>query len=459
MNPLSDGNRLAKAGGLVLTCLTVAALLPGTDAAAAPPTGDRIYYTNQRTFLIPFTPEPGSSAIQLVLLHVSDDLGKTYKLHASSGPTEEKFKFDAPGDGWYWFAVQTKDSAGRFFPPNLYAVPPGLKVCVDTLPPAVYLKQVPTTDGSVAIEWKIVEDNPNLFTLRADYRPVGGKDWLPLQIPPRLEEKHFPWTPAVKGPWEVRMQIRDKANNLGEQTTNVTAGAWRDTSATPPPPDPARANIVRVNSKQIQLNYKVENVGKSDVSTVEIWYTENEGKTWSKFPKAAQREGPYVVSVTREGVYGFFVVPVSGVGLSDPPVAGTPPQVWVEVDLTNPVVTILGPPVVGTGADINKVTIRYQATDRNFGQSPIRIFWKPHSTTQNPNPEWAEVANNLPNEGVYVWTVPESVPAQFHLKVEAVDLAGNVGNDVTKEVVKVDPIKPKATIIGVEGVKAAPPPP
>src|SRR5262249_847375 len=186
------------------------------------------------------------------------------------------------------------------------------------------------------------------------------------------------------------------------------------------------------------------------------WYTENEGKTWSKFPKAAQREGPYVVSVTREGVYGFFVVPVSGVGLSDPPVAGTPPQVWVEVDLTSPVVTTLGPPAVGTGADINKVTIRYQATDRNFGQSPIRIFWKPHSTTQNPTPEWAEVANNLPNEGVYVWTVPDSVPAQFHLKVEAVDLAGNVGNDVTKDVVKVDPIKPKATIIGVEGVKEAP---
>ena len=44
-------------------------------------------------------------------------------------------------------------------------------------------------------------------------------------------------------------------------------------------------------------------------------------------------------------IFGFFVVPVSGVGLSDPPVAGTPPQVSVEVDTTPPAVTLLGPPL------------------------------------------------------------------------------------------------------------------
>ena len=452
MHPLSDGKRwLTKAGVLALACL--AAVVLSAESRAAAPTGDRIYYTNQRTFLIPFTPEPGSTGIQQVLLHVSTDDGRTYKLHATGGPAEKSFKFSAVADGWYWFAVQTQDTAGRFFPPNINLVPPGLKVYVDTLPPAVYLKQLATTEAAAAIEWDIREDNPDLFTLRADYRAVGSRDWIPLQIPPRLQG-HFPWNPTVKGPWEVRLQMRDKAGNLGEQTTTVTAGAWRPDSTTTTAPPAPRGNVIMVNSRQIQLNYKVDNVGKSDVSTVQIWITENEGRTWTKFPKEATRDGPFSVQVTKEGLYGFFVVPVSGVGLSDPPLAGTPPQVSVEVDLTNPVITLLGAPLVGSGADINKVTIRYQATDKNFGATPIKIHWR---DAKVPSAEWQEVASNLTNEGFYTWTVPESVPAQFHIKVEAVDLAGNVGQATTLVPVNVDPIKPRATITGVEAVKPTPP--
>jgi hypothetical protein len=454
MHPLVGGNRwLAKSGGLALACLTVTALPPATGRADTP-TGDRIFYINQRTFLIPSKPDPGAAGIQQVLLYVSDDLGRTYKFHASSGPVEENFKFTAPADGWYWFSVQRKDTAGRLFPPNLYTVPPGLKVCVDTLPPVVYLKQVATTEAAAAFEWDIREENPDLLSLRADYRAAAERDWLPLQVPPRLAGQ-FPWNPSMKGPWEVRMQIRDKAGNLGEQTTTIAAAGWRPDSNPTPTPSPARANFIRVNSKQIQLNYKVDLVGKSDISAVEIWRTEDDGRSWKADETKAPKQGPHTVQVTREGVYGFFVVPVSGVGLSDPPVSGTPPQVTVEVDLTPPVVSLLGPPLVGTGADLNKVTIRYQATDKNFGPTPIRILWR---DAKVPSSEWADVANNLTNEGSYVWNVPDSVPAhQFFIKVEAVDLAGNIGSAVTPLAVKVDPIKPKASITGVEAVKVPPP--
>src|SRR5438105_9436622 len=144
MHPLSDGKRrLATVSGLALACLIAVG-----SAAAAPPTGDRIYYTNQRTFLIPFTPEPGSTGIQQVLLHVSTDDGRSYKLHDKGGPNEKSFKFSAVADGWYWFSVQTQDVRGGFFPPNINLVAPGLKVYVDTLPPAVYLKQIATTEAA-----------------------------------------------------------------------------------------------------------------------------------------------------------------------------------------------------------------------------------------------------------------------------------------------------------------------
>ncbi len=467
MHPLSDGKRrLAKTGMLAAACL-VAALFSVGSGAAAPPTGDRIFYTKEKNFLIPFTPEPGSAGIQQVLLYVSDDLGKSYRHHTSTGPTGENFKFAAPGDGWYWFAVQTKDSAGRFFPPNVNLVPPGLKVCVDTVPPLVYVKQVATNEAAAAFEWDVREDNPDLFSLRADYRAVGSRDWVKLEIPPRLSERYFAWNPAVKGPWEVRVQLTDKAGNLGEQTATIaSAGTYRPEpmGTGTPPPNPGRASIM-VNSLQIHLNYTVDTVGKSKLSTVQIWYTKDDGKTWQLYPKEAPREGGCDVTMAHEGVWGFWVVPVSGVGLSDPPRPGTPPQVTVEIDTTKPVVILRGPPVVGTGADVNKVTIRYQATDKNLAATPIRIQW---AIDGDPNGKWTDVAINLPNDGFYVWTVPDEVPAQFHLRVSAIDLAGNVGFKATTELVNVDPVKPKATItdvrVGTPGGTAppmapSPPPP
>jgi hypothetical protein len=434
------------------------------NSSAAPPTGEQIYYTNQRVFLIPFTPGPDSANLSQVLLYVSEDLGKGYKLFSTNSPTDPKFRFTAPGDGWYWFAVQTKDTAGRFSPPNVNAVAPGLKVCVDTLPPAIYVKQVGTSDAIAAFEWNIREDNPDLFTLRADYRAMGTQDWSPLQIPPRLVGQ-FPWNPATKGPWEVRVQMRDKAGNQGEQTTTVTAGAWRpDTPGTgtgTPPPNPGRGNVIMVNSRSIQLDYQVNLEGKSGTTHAEIYITENDGRTWAPHVNKAPRKGPHTVQVKGEGVYGFYIAPVSGVGLSDPPVMGTLPQVSVEVDTTPPSVKLVGAPLVGTGTELNRVTIKYLATDKNLAARPIRILWTEDASL--PNAEWKPVeSTTLPNEGVYTWTVPESVPAQFYVKVEATDTAGNVGTTQMPPLVKVDPIKPRAEITGVKvgnPVTASPPSP
>ena len=49
-----------------------------------------------------------------------------------------------------------------------------------------------------------------------------------------------------------------------------------------------------------------------------------------------------------------------------------------------------------------------------------------------------------------MWTLPEGVPYQFHVRVEAVDQAGNVGEAVTESLVKVDLALPKVRILNVE---------
>ena len=62
---------------------------------------------------------------------------------------ETGFLFHAAHQGWYWFIVQAQYLDGRNVPPDLNTVQPGLKVCVDTIPPAVALKQVQPREGTL----------------------------------------------------------------------------------------------------------------------------------------------------------------------------------------------------------------------------------------------------------------------------------------------------------------------
>jgi hypothetical protein len=149
--------------------------------------------------------------------------------------------------------------------------------------------------------------------------------------------------------------------------------------------------------------------------------------------------------VAQEGVYGFTLVARSGVGLGErPPQIGDRPQIWVEVDLTKPVVQLQGV-VVGKGKDKGKLFIGWTAYDKNLDKAPIMLSYA--EQTSGP---WTPIsADRVPNSGRYVWSMPPTVPYQFLVKVEAVDTAGNVGEAVTTELVKVDLSQPKARILTV----------
>src|SRR5262249_28020090 len=148
-----------------------------------------------------------------------------------------------------------------------------------------------------------------------------------------------------------------------------------------------------------------------------------------------------------EGVYGFTLVARSGVGLGErPPQLGDAPQVWVEVDLTRPTVQ-LQQVLVGRGPDKGKLEISWTAQDKNLHATPITLSY----ATQAGGP-WTPIpgAERIADKGRFVWQMPENVPYQFLLKVEAADKAGNIGEAVTPEMVKVDLSQPKVKILNVE---------
>jgi hypothetical protein len=198
-----------------------------------------------------------------------------------------------------------------------------------------------------------------------------------------------------------------------------------------------------VNSKRITLNFKVDDVGPSGLSGVELWYTQD-CKDWKKHDAPPQAHS-YVIEVDEEGMYGFTLLAKSGLGLGkEPPAPGDLPQVWVMVDLSKPVVS-LGEITPNVNGKTGSVAIRWKAVDKNLGSTPVGL-----SYAEKDSGPWRPIATNLENTGRYVWQVPASAPASFYLRVDATDLAGNLGRAQTAKAVLLDTSRPTVSILDVE---------
>jgi hypothetical protein len=98
----------------------------------AEPVDRTVYTVQQRAFRVPVKIESRSSEIERILLFVSADQGKTWQEAGTIGPEEESFRYLAPGDGVYWFAVQIALKNKSKEPPDVLLLEPALKVTVQT---------------------------------------------------------------------------------------------------------------------------------------------------------------------------------------------------------------------------------------------------------------------------------------------------------------------------------------
>ncbi len=438
-------SRLATA---VLTAL-LAAGLPAPCPAQAP--GADVKYTNQTRFWIPFEPEGAVQRLREVHLYYSSDQGRTWHRMATAPPNQRGFQFQGGRDGVYWFTVQTVDIESRAYPASIEGAQPQLVVCIDTRPPAVRLAPLAPQDGA-GVEWDIQDEHLDLSTLKLEWRGPGSPAWQAM--PPPVEAAaagRRAWQAGVAVD-EVRLQVRDRAGNLGEGHTSFS-GRRSDNRTYPAEPGSGGANrppIRLVNSNRISINYKVEDVGPSK-ATLELWWTKNQGRTWEKCQDNLGTQGPVVVSA-QEGLYGFTLVARSGVNLGDrPPQAGDPPQIWVEVDLTPPKVQ-LSPPEVGRGLDANKMALRWAATDKNLEERPVKLEYAPvtqENATEPPPDAWEEIVANLSPDGQYVWIVPPG-GVRYFVRAVVKDRAGNTGAARTPRPVVVDLSRPRGIITDVE---------
>lgn len=212
-----------------------------------------------------------------------------------------------------------------------------------------------------------------------------------------------------------------------EKTTSVATAAKPLATKTPAAPaeaesPPVNLGLLRlINGKRISIRYAVKDPASVGVADLEIWGT-TDLRTWKKYNVASRSSSSLMVDVKGEGLYGFTVLArAKGDQTRNQPPVGEPPQMWVAVDFTKPVVQLLSTESNNL-AQAPALTLRWKATDRNLGPRPITLLY-----AERPEGPWVPLAANLENSGHYQWVPPAHVPAEVCVRVQATDLMGNIG--------------------------------
>jgi hypothetical protein len=181
---------------------------------------------------------------------------------------------------------------------------------------------------------------------------------------------------------------------------------------------PIGSSLRLVNSKRIAFHFEIKDPTATPC-VVEVWGTQDL-KSWKKYEPLTHKSKT-VVEVKDEGLYGFTLLARGAGSVSKAPQQGEVPQVWVAVDCTRPAVQFVG-------AELNilsktpTLVVRWIATDKNFGPRPVTLYYADHA--EGP---WTLLVGNVENTGRYEWPLPTNLPSALHLRVQAVDLMGNVG--------------------------------
>jgi hypothetical protein len=205
-----------------------------------------------------------------------------------------------------------------------------------------------------------------------------------------------------------------------------------------------------LNTTRASLDYRLDQIGPSGVSRVEIWITNDEGKNWQRLCEDPDRRSPALLNLPGEGLFGLRLVVTNGNGFGGtPPAKGDQPTCWIEVDTTPPHAHLQDiEPVVKEGA----LEIRWTATDKNLGPEPVSLFYA--TTKEGP---WLPIAHRLRNDGLYRWNFPREAGAQFFLRMDVTDQVGNTARCELANPVTLDMTEPRAQVVGVTGVTARPP--
>ena len=200
--------------------------------------------------------------------------------------------------------------------------------------------------------------------------------------------------------------------------------------------------VVRYSlSHQFSLDYEIEAIGGRGVDEIELYGTTDGGQVWKKWGDDPDKQSPFDIETSGEGIFGFQIVVVATNGLSSPrPLPGDAPDIVVVVDETLPEVGISGAKY-GTGDRAGSLVIAFHCEDEYLVSRPITL-----SFSDSVSGPWTTIAAGLRNTGDYVWPADPQLPRQIYLRIDALDRADNVGSYVLEEPIDTQGLAPRARI-------------
>lgn len=272
-------------------------------------------------------------------------------------------------------------------------------------------------------------------------------------VPPMESTSRIPGRPAEEStrplPTQLIPNVQGNAPiaqaSLGQREPGAAVGTF-------PSPLPAMRGAMSaveiINKKQAKLDFQVGKYGPSGLGSVEVYVTTDDGATWTLTPTdrnvqlpspaevrgGAPVMGSVLVDLPKEGVvHGFYIVVKSRAGLGkEPPRAGTPPMLRVEMDTTPPAAALYEPKADPSRRDT--LLLGWEATDKNLAANPITLEW-----SERKDGRWNPIGpSELPNTGKYSWQVPADAPPSVYLRLTVRDVAGNTAVAQTGEPVLVD---------------------
>jgi len=334
------------------------------------------------------------------------------------------------------------------------ATPPPIRSAPATLPPTVLpaspvpppgLVEVtapPRTELTPAIPGAAGSSLPPTVTLPPSVTPptvTPPATTTPLtSVPPPYTPVTPPTMPLTAGP--------------GIPDTGPTGAPTTTPTRTPVAFAGGKMPRQILNTPQVSIDYRIDQVGPSGVGKVDVYLTADQGQNWKKVKEDMDRRTPVEVELPGEGVFGLKIVITNGNGFGGaPPVRGEQPTCWVEVDSTSPYV-VLQPitPITQNG----HLEIRWTATDANLTTDPVSLYFR-----TRPEGPWQAIVRNLENKGTYRWAFPRDMGGQFWVKTEVVDQAGNIARSETPTPIVLDMSEPRASVLGITSATVRPTPP
>lgn len=398
-------------------------------------------------------------------------------------PNVQGFRYHAPEDGDYWFALRHLDAKGAVLDGPVIA--PQLHLVINTHsvsafkaptnPPAI---TEPTTIASAGSE-SMAGTRSFAATNPFEAAATSAQEWpANNQLPPAnqlttpesatppannsytsVADTNVRRTPAkfaVDGTGDSKGQEQEsegfttnllggKANSVEQpaQLPPVTESEW--SSAGP------QSGPMLVNVRTFDVEYDLQAVGAWGIAKVELWGTQDEGATWQSFGVDPDNRSPMRVTVPGSGTFGFRIVVegANSIGVR-PPQTGDKPELVTVVDLDPPKAEITA---VETGAGnlADQLRIRWSAEDKNLELRPIGLFYS--SYAEGP---WSTIATGLENAGSYEWRIERHTPGRFFLKLEARDTAGNLTTYQSPHPIEINRPQPTGTLRSIRPVTDGP---